>query len=116
MFVVFAALLMNNVVDCLKNLTYGAGELYWSPANGTLFSVLTRDALRRFTFGRRGLGVKTLKFVKQQAIDMLLPDDDDLMRWLRSEPRSCAVVGNSGIVLGKALGAEIDSHDVKRCC
>jgi hypothetical protein len=59
-------------------------------------ATLTVDALLRDTrFG---------------ALAALLPERDDLLR--RAHYGRCAVVGNSGVSLGLALGGEIDAHEL----
>ena len=91
-----------------------SGDFLWpsDDADGA-FSVLTQRALREFTFARDDVASAELvaQFERDGMMDEL-PPSDEFLGWLRKRPRSCAIVGNSGILNGQAMGDEIDSHDV----
>lgn len=60
-------------------------------------------------------GMQKLTFRISGPAYSALPEADMKQRLRRHRWRTCAVVGNSGVMLAKAHGAAIDKHDMVGC-
>jgi hypothetical protein len=91
---------------------YSQLKLLWTSDDPEgAFSILTKRAVRKFTFPPKNASFFVDELERDGLLD-LLPDNDGFLNWLRKRPRTCAIVGNSGILNRQGFGDEIDSHDV----